>query len=392
MDRKKLMILLKREEGTKLDFKQKLELYNETGKKELAKDICAIANSKGGRGYILVGVEDKSKKFVGIDNISKFTEEQIQQIISSRSDPPIPISVDWFDIDGKDIAAITIYDGQQKPYQIRENGAFYIRRGSTTDIMRKQELVASFEENLSLSIEACGIMRSSVTALNIELVKRYFNSKGITLNEENKSFLLETSSITFVEKETGNMKCTLGGLLVFSDINSVYIPHNMIRITNKFKNGMNQIKIIQGNVLNMIDETETFLKNLLPSAYPVEAVMEAVKNAVLYRDYSDFTKVIEIFITNNSISIISPGQLIKSNRKGRENFGYARRNMWLYEKVVTLDDKKRFLKSSGGFYKMKKAFKYKGKVLFVNSKSEDAFKVIFPGVNRFLNAELNQIK
>ncbi|GIM29461.1 ATP-binding protein [Clostridium polyendosporum] len=385
MDRKKLMILLKREEGTKLDFKQKLELYYETGKKELAKDICAIANSKGGRGYILVGVEDKSKEFVGIDSINKFTEEQIQQIISSRCDPPIPISVDWFDIDGKDIASITIYDGQQKPYQIRENGAFYIRRGSTTDIMRKQELVASFEENLSLSIEACGIMRSHISALNIELVKRYFDSKGVTLTEENKNFLLETSSIAFVEKETGNMKCTLGGLLVFSDINSVYIPHNMIRITNKFKNGMNEIKIIQGNVLKMIDEAETFLKNLLPSVYPVEAVMEAVKNAVLYRDYSDFTKVIEIFITNNSISIISPGQLIKSNRKGRENFGYGRRNMWLYEKVVTLDDKKRFLKSSGGFYKMKKAFKHKGKVLFVNSRAEDAFKVIFPGVSRFLD-------
>ena len=66
MDIKKLQRLLKKEEGTKLDFKLRLELWNETGKKELAKDICAIANSKGGRGYIVVGVVDKLKTIEGI--------------------------------------------------------------------------------------------------------------------------------------------------------------------------------------------------------------------------------------------------------------------------------------------------------------------------------------
>ena len=67
MEIKKLKILLKKEEGTKLDFKLSLDLINESGKKELAKDICAIANSKGGRGYIIIGIEDKTKKIVGIN-------------------------------------------------------------------------------------------------------------------------------------------------------------------------------------------------------------------------------------------------------------------------------------------------------------------------------------
>ena len=47
MDIKKLKSLIKRQEGTKLDFKLKLSLQYESGKKELAKDVCAIANSKG---------------------------------------------------------------------------------------------------------------------------------------------------------------------------------------------------------------------------------------------------------------------------------------------------------------------------------------------------------
>ncbi len=37
MDTKKISILLKRDEGTKLDFKQKIDIIIESGKKELAK-------------------------------------------------------------------------------------------------------------------------------------------------------------------------------------------------------------------------------------------------------------------------------------------------------------------------------------------------------------------
>jgi len=68
MDIRKLNSILKREEGPKLDFKLRLELWNETGKKELAKDVCAIANSNGGRGHIIIGIEDKTKRIVGIND------------------------------------------------------------------------------------------------------------------------------------------------------------------------------------------------------------------------------------------------------------------------------------------------------------------------------------
>ena len=81
MERKKLLSLIKRDEGLKLDFKLKLDLSYETGKKELTKDICAIANSNGQRGYIIVGIQDKTKNIIGIKKDEMFKEEQIQQII-----------------------------------------------------------------------------------------------------------------------------------------------------------------------------------------------------------------------------------------------------------------------------------------------------------------------
>ena len=45
MDIKKLKTLLKKEESSKLDYKLEIDLLTESGKKEFAKDVCAIANS-----------------------------------------------------------------------------------------------------------------------------------------------------------------------------------------------------------------------------------------------------------------------------------------------------------------------------------------------------------
>jgi len=384
MDSKKLLSLIKREEGIKLDFKLRLELYNETGKKELTKDICAIANSSGGRGYIIVGIKDKSKEIIGIQEDDIFKEEQIQQIVTTRCEPPIPIEVDFIDIKNKKIGVISIYDGEQKPYQVRDNGAFYIRRGSTTDVMRTQELIALFEENLSLTIETCPLIRSGIDMLNMELVNKYFDKKGIEINEENRRFLLLSAGIVFEHKEGSSLKCTYGGLLVFSDNNCIYIPNNMIKITDKLNDRYGEVHIIQGNLLSMVDKTEEKIKEILPKGYPVQAIIEAAKNAVLYREYFDLNKIIEIVIDKNSIVISSPGEFIDENARGKR-VNYNKRNIWLYEKLITLDEKKRFLNSGRGFTIIKDAFKRKGRVKFINSRVEHSFKVILPGINSVNN-------
>ena len=77
MDVHKLKQLLSQEENEKLDFKAELHLSTESERKELVKDVTAIANSRGGRGHIIFGVEDKTKRILGI-NPELFQEEQIQ--------------------------------------------------------------------------------------------------------------------------------------------------------------------------------------------------------------------------------------------------------------------------------------------------------------------------
>ena len=377
MDEKKLLSIIAKGEGIKVDFKRELHLEYEGAKKELAKDVCAIANSRGGRGYIIVGVEDKTREIVGVKDLTTLSEEKIQQIVSSRCEPPIPIMVEIMDIKDKKVGIIVIYDGGQKPYQIRETGAFNIRRGSTTDTMRKEELVAAFGENLNLTVEICPIMKSTIEFLNMEIVSKYFESKGIYINKDNEKYLLESAGIIYFDTSNKVYRCTLGGLLVFSDINSICIPQNMIKIVDKSNDSKDNVIMIEGNLLDIIHKAEKNLRTLLKADYPIEAVMEAVKNAVLYREYSIFNKIIEIVITKKSIIILSPGQMIIKNNKGK-NKKYNGRNMWIYEKLLSLDKNNTFTNDGFGINRMKNAFNEKGKVQLINSVYEDCFKVILP--------------
>jgi len=381
MNIKKLISLLKKEEGPKLDFKLKIDLYTESGKKEFAKDVSAIANSRGGRGYLIIGVVDKTKELIGLSDEEVFEEERVQQIVSTRCEPPIPVEVEFIRIEDKKLGVITIYDGNQKPYQIKETGAFYIRRGSTTDVMRKQEILNLFEENLDITIETCPIIKSDAKLLDISLLESYFNKKNIIMNDENRSLLLESAGIIFRERESREERCTYGGLIVFSEANSICISNNMIKIINKLDASGIQVTIIQGSLLTMISKAEEVLNLILPKDYPVIAITEAIKNGVLYRDYTELEKVIEVTITKKSVVIESPGARIVKNSLGK-NEQYIRRNMWIYEKLMILDDKNIFASDGRGFNRMKNSFRGKTKVgvKFISSKTENSFKVILPGV------------
>jgi predicted HTH transcriptional regulator len=380
MDKRKLMNLLKKIEGPKLDFKQYIQIETDSGRKELAKDICAIANSKGGRGYLVIGVEDKTKKIVGIGDL-QISEEKIQQIISSRIEPPVPVSLEFMEYENKKVVIINIYDGPQKPYQMRDNGAFYIRRGSTNDTMRKQEIVSILHESLNLNVELCPIPNSDLQCIDNQIVDKYFSNQGIEVNEENRIDLMENASIIYMDKDTGRYMVTLGGLLVFCKNNNIYIPHNMIKIVNKVNKSSDETVIIQGDLLSIINESENVLKNLVPKFYPIEAIYEGIRNAVIYRDYTVFYKEIEVIIDYNSIIVASPGILIK--RRNTNYVNYVKRNMWVYEKVIALDSKSKIINSGMGFKRMQKAFKNKGRINFVNSINDNEFKVIYPGVKSF---------
>lgn len=176
--------------------------------------------------------------------------------------------------------------------------------------MRKQELIVLFEENLSLIIEICFIIRSRIDMLNMDLVNSYFKKKGIIVIEENREFLLVSLGIVFEEKEGVFFKCIYGGLFVFLDKNFICIFNNMIKIINKMNNIYGEVYIIQGNFFFMVDKVEKKILEILLEKYLLYVVIEVVKNVVLYREYFDLNRIIEIDIDKNNIVILSFGEFI----------------------------------------------------------------------------------
>ena len=58
--------------------------------------------------------------------------------------------------------------------------------------------------------------------------------------------------------------------------------------------------------------------------------------------------------------------------------GYSKRNMWIYDKLISLDEGKRVINYGNGIVRIKEAFKGKRKVKLINSDLQDCFKVILP--------------
>ncbi|MDD4296640.1 MAG: putative DNA binding domain-containing protein [Ruminiclostridium sp.] len=373
MDADRIRQLLRREENPKLDFKATMHLETEGEKKELTKDVIAIANSRGGRGYILFGVEDKSKKPLGIEP-KYFNEEQIQQIIYNRSDPPVSVTVEFVEYEGVNIAVLTIFKSHHKPHQMLQTGAFYIRRGSTTDIARRSEIAQMMQENGLQTYETVPLLKAKMEDLDKELLQEYFSNLKVCDDTPN-IFLME--ALGFIsEIDNGEYSPTIGGMLVFGKDPTLFLPQCYVKLISS-----EGITHITGNIYSMMHQSLELIRNIISDdTYPFDAVEESLANAMLHRDYLDIGRGILIEITDDFIEISNPGALVAGNitLKYMRDKNPQRRNPWLYQRLLILDYKRHFIKVGTGILSMKEAFADRGKVKFINLGSRNLFKVVFP--------------
>lgn len=379
MDWQKLKSLLKQGEGPKLDYKQKIDISVESGKKELVKDVIAIANSQGGRGHLVIGVRDKTMEIIGIDP-SSINEERIQQIISNRCDPPINVRVEYIDFKNRTVGVITIFRSHRKPHQMRQTGAFYIRRGSTTDFARRDEIAGMLQNGGIINNEQIPIYNIGLDVFNEELIKKYLKRTNIGEFDGDK-VLLNNLGIIHYDKDSEQFYPTIGGLLVFGNNPQLYLPHTGINLI--YFDGKEKIsKYFSGNLLSLLDNLTTFIRNHLKGTkYPLEPIEEAIANAIAHRDYFDISRGILVYIGDDKIEISNPGSI--STRDTITNISREknpfRRNNWLYYTLLVMDDKKRFMKSGLGIQKIKNAFNETGKARFSNFRKNNLFKIVLPG-------------
>ena len=101
------------------EFKERLP-DNES----LAKSLVCFANADGGQ--LILGVGDKGD-IVGIADVDEALQK-IDDIATSRCEPPLSVMSDTLLIDKKTVIIVNIPKGAQRPYRTG-SGRFYLRSG-----------------------------------------------------------------------------------------------------------------------------------------------------------------------------------------------------------------------------------------------------------------------
>jgi len=117
------------ESGT-VEFKREIPQNRE----QIAIGATAFANRRGGR--IFIGVADNSEIY-GC-RLEK-PKDTITQILRSHCYPPLDVSVDEIQIRNLPVVVVTIPEGADKPYTVKDKGV-YIRAGATKRLANRYEL------------------------------------------------------------------------------------------------------------------------------------------------------------------------------------------------------------------------------------------------------------
>lgn len=109
------------------------------GNAAILRDVAALANSNGGVVYVGVGPSDK-RTVPGVGDAAA-TVAGLQAEIAAEISPAMEISMDVIDYGGKNVVAIHVPDGSDKPYALG-GASIHVRRGGETAVAHRDEIVA----------------------------------------------------------------------------------------------------------------------------------------------------------------------------------------------------------------------------------------------------------
>jgi len=318
----KLLEIIQQPEGRKLEFKQEVPKGA-----DLAKTIVAFANDAGGTIYI--GIKDKPKEIIGIPEDKLITsEEQISNIILDNCAPPIIPDISFLQSDGKHIIKILVHKGNTPPYYLKKKGlseGVFVRVGSVSRQASAEMIAELMRRRHNISFDSELNFGKTVSELNLESFSRAFKeATGQPLTET----VLSKLELTRIEQ---GMILPSNALIILSDdeIKNRIFPSAIIECARFKGNDPGDFidrKTITGSIISQADETYQFVLRHISEGttgyvgvyrqdrweYPVLAIREAIRNAIIHRDYSLKGQDIKIAIFDTRIEITSPGKLLPS--------------------------------------------------------------------------------
>ncbi len=306
--------------------------------------FSSFSNKYGG--IILFGIsENNAFKTEGVYNV-KDLQKQITNLCNDSMNPKLRPDILILQFEGKNILAVKLEEipQNQKPCYYKPKGlkaGSYIRNGDRDDLMTDYEIYALESYNDHIFEDTRPTKRSSVDDLNINELKEYIDKiKKSKPNFSKNSYEKNLKLCGITDNTEKNVYPTLAGTMIFGDypqsfypqlfIACVVIPGYSLGDVGDLGERFIDNKRIEGTIEEMLEGAMNFLRRNMRTRviidangnrtdrpeYPIEALREAIANALIHRDYSTQTEnaYISVYMYEDRIEILNPGALYGINK------------------------------------------------------------------------------
>ena len=276
---------------------------------ELKKEVVAFANTCDG--IIYIGVNDKGE-VIGVENSDDVIERAGASIRNAiKPDVSMYVTLNVEQVENKNIVVIRVQRGVSRPYYIAEKGlkpsGVYIRQGNSS--------VPASEDYIRQMIkETDGDSFEKLRSLNQELTFNYadmiFKNTDISFGD------IQKKTLGIIGED--NLYTNLGLLLSDQCVHTLKIAifegkeKGIFKDRKEFKGSLLKQITEAFEYIDLLNKTQATFEGLIRKDerdYPVEAIREALLNAVVHREYS-FGSSTLVNIYEDRIEFLSLGGII----------------------------------------------------------------------------------
>jgi ATP-dependent DNA helicase RecG len=296
-------------ESKTLEFKEKFD-------ERTLESAVAFANTRGG--IVLIGISDNGM-VKGIQ-LGKESQKNWANQISQSTEPRVVPEIEVSELDGKSVVAVKIKEHPIKPISLK--GRCFKRVGNSNRIITSQEIAQMHLHSTGMSWDKLPARDAQINDIDSEKVKRYIKIS----KETGRRKIGDGEDPIQVLEKLDLLKDgipTWAAILLFRKDPHRFMSQAAIHC-GRFKEETIVIddRMIEGTIIEQIDEAMDFIRKNInvefvmttrPEReqvwdYPLEALREAVINAVCHRDYTISSNV-EIRIFDDRLVVWSPGGL-----------------------------------------------------------------------------------
>lgn len=253
---------------------------------DIKKEIIAFANSAGGTLY--VGVADDGS-IVGVDSPDTVTQ-QISNMVRDSIKPDVTMFVryDTKVVDRKQIVAVEIQRGTERPYYLAKKGlrpeGVYVRQGTSSVPATTTAIRRMIKDTDGDSFEA---MRSLEQNLTFQAAAKEFEARNIAFGVPQ----MQTLGLLSTDGIYTNLGLLLSEQCTHTVKAAVFegTDQNIFRDRQEFTGSLlQQMSEVYEYIdrRNQVRSTFDKLRRIDTRDYPEVAIREALLNSLVHRDYS----------------------------------------------------------------------------------------------------------